>query len=182
MNHALVVGGTGMLTDVSLWLSSNDYHVSIIAQNKRKMENLILKSSNKSRITPVLVDYRQEEKLKEKLFEISRNHGGIQLVVAWIHSDADQAFSIINQVVAETVDHWRMFHILGSSTNLNELKQELHAADNCSYHQIQLGFIRNQNQSRWLTHSEISNGIIDAIKNDHPTYIVGMIKPWELRP
>ncbi|MDY0395679.1 short-chain dehydrogenase [Virgibacillus halophilus] len=111
-----------------------------------------------------------------------KNHGKIQLVVAWIHSDANHAFSIISQVIAETADHWHMFHILGSSANLNELKQELHVADNCSYHQVQLGFIRYQNQSRWLTHTEICNGVIDAIKRGDPTYTIGMTEPWELRP
>ncbi|MDY0395680.1 hypothetical protein RWE15_16220 [Virgibacillus halophilus] len=72
MMHALVVGGTGMLSDVSLWLSNHDYHVSVIAQNKQKMENLMAKSRNKSRLSPVLVDYHEDEKLKEKLLEISK--------------------------------------------------------------------------------------------------------------
>lgn len=33
MKHALVVGGTGMLADVSIWLVNQGYQVSIIARN-----------------------------------------------------------------------------------------------------------------------------------------------------
>lgn len=41
MKHALVVGGTGMLSKVSLWLVENDYHVSIIARNLERMKKLL---------------------------------------------------------------------------------------------------------------------------------------------
>ena len=33
MKHVLVVGGSGMLADVSLWLNNQGYHVSVIARN-----------------------------------------------------------------------------------------------------------------------------------------------------
>ncbi|MGY3190168.1 hypothetical protein ACVWXS_004902 [Lysinibacillus sp. TE18511] len=38
MRHALVVGGTGMLSGVSLWLLNQGYHVSIIARNSDCMK------------------------------------------------------------------------------------------------------------------------------------------------
>jgi short-subunit dehydrogenase len=61
MKHALVVGGTGMLAEVSLWLLENGYHVSIIARNMDRMNRLIEKKRFKSRVTPILVDYKNSD-------------------------------------------------------------------------------------------------------------------------
>ena len=36
--------------------------------------------------------------------------------------------------------------------------------------------------SRWLTNTEISNGVIDGIMNEKDYFIVGKIEPWERRP
>ncbi len=33
MAHALVIGGTGMLADTTLWLVKNGYDVSVIGRN-----------------------------------------------------------------------------------------------------------------------------------------------------
>ena len=52
MKHALVVGGTGMLSGVSLWLLDQGYHVSIIARNSDRMKNLIEQTDLDSHITP----------------------------------------------------------------------------------------------------------------------------------
>ncbi|WP_191126266.1 Rossmann-fold NAD(P)-binding domain-containing protein [Cerasibacillus terrae] len=41
MKHALIVGGAGMLSNVSLWILDKGYHVSIIARNPRRIKNLI---------------------------------------------------------------------------------------------------------------------------------------------
>lgn len=52
----------------------------------------------------------------------------------------------------------------------------------CLYRQIQLGFVTDYNSSRWLTHAETSSGVIEAIKTDSLTYIIGVTEPWEKRP
>ncbi|WP_400242173.1 hypothetical protein AB3U99_14995 [Niallia sp. JL1B1071] len=72
---------------------------------------------------------------------------------------------------------WRLFHITGSSSYLSKIKKELTIPQNCSYHQIQLGFILEKNYSRWLTHKEISAGVIEAIKHNCKRKIVGVIEP-----
>ncbi len=40
----------------------------------------------------------------------------------------------------------------------------------------------SSNRSRWLTHEEISKGVIDAINNPKGRYIIGQIEPWGQRP
>lgn len=48
---------------------------------------------------------------------------------------------------------------------------------------VKLGFIiEDNNSSRWLTNSEIAQGIIDAIEHEILEKHVGVFEPWNLRP
>ncbi|MGE8203600.1 short-chain dehydrogenase [Heyndrickxia sp. NPDC080065] len=182
MKHALVVGGTGMLAGVSLWLVNQGYQVSVIGRNPNRMESLAGKTEDKNAITPVLVDYSNEVLLKENVRSIIKENGPIQLVIAWIHSYAERSIDIILQEVSKQNDKWRLYHVLGSSKNLNEIKKKISTPDTCLYRQIQLGFILENDNSRWLTNEEISQGVIDSIQNDRLIYTVGTIEPWGKRP
>ncbi|QOV12288.1 short-chain dehydrogenase [Viridibacillus arvi] len=182
MKHALVIGGTGMLANVTLWLLDNNYQVSIIARDSQKMESLINKSANKSYITPVLVNYENDNKLRKELEILINKKGPIDLVIAWIHTGAIHALPSILEVISNTSDLWELYHILGSSNDLNEIKKNLTIKNNCIYRQIQLGFIIKKLTSRWLTNNEISNGVIEAIIKRRDQHIVGKIKPWDRRP
>ncbi|WP_043932612.1 short-chain dehydrogenase [Bacillus sp. EB01] len=182
MKHALVVGGTGMLSRVSLWLVENGYHVSIIARSAERMKQLIEKTSSYSNITPLLVDYRNNDQLKEKINLTIKQNGEIDIVVAWIHSTAEKALPIIVNEVSKGKYHWQLFHILGSSSDLEDIKNKIPAPSSCGYYQVQLGFISEGSQSRWLTNNEISEGVIEAIKQKKKLLTIGQIQPWEKRP
>ncbi|MED4701280.1 hypothetical protein P9436_19755 [Lysinibacillus capsici] len=39
-----------------------------------------------------------------------------------------------------------------------------------------------EGHARWLTHEEISQGVIVAIQQDPPIHIVGTLQPWAKRP
>lgn len=126
-------------------------------------------------MTPLLVDYTKGNLLKEKIKDTIKQNGSIDLVVAWIHSYAKEALSIIANEVSNTVDKWELFHILGSGSNLKDVKRKVATPENCSYYQIQLGFIIENDHSRWLTHQEISNGVIEAIQKKKKIHIVGQL-------
>ncbi|MGE7913678.1 hypothetical protein [Lysinibacillus xylanilyticus] len=57
MKHWLVIGGTGMLKDVSLWLIQQDNHVTVIGRQQKKMQSLINDVKNDSKFSPLIVDY-----------------------------------------------------------------------------------------------------------------------------
>ena len=99
MKNALVVGGTGMLSNVSLWLADKGYHVSVIGRNSEKMNLLLEKGLAHYRITPMLVDYRNDKELRTHINSFQQKYGKINLVVAWIHSIAENALNIIIEEV-----------------------------------------------------------------------------------
>lgn len=182
MKHALVVGGTGMLSGATLWLLDQGYHVSIIARNPDRMHRLIAKANIKNRVTPILVDYKNSDELKEQINSVIKQHGDIDLVMAWIHSYAEEALDVITKEASRNNHQWELFHVLGSSSDIDQMKKKAAVPENCLYHQVQLGFILEGTHSRWLTHQEISAGVVEAMQKREKTHTIGQIEPWERRP
>ncbi|WP_143833267.1 short-chain dehydrogenase [Oceanobacillus timonensis] len=181
--HTLIIGGTGMLSAASLWLAANSNKVSILARNQTKMERVLNKANAGSFITPLLVNYKDSTVLKEKIQAAIIQNGPIDLIIAWVHSDANHALDIICHEVAQESPSWKLYHVLGSSSNLNQMKDAtVKKYPGCQYRQIQLGFILDKESSRWLTHQEISDGVIDAVTYDREVKIIGTVEPWEKRP
>ncbi|GIN92299.1 short-chain dehydrogenase [Siminovitchia terrae] len=183
MEHALVIGGTGMLSGATHWLVQQNYRVSVIARNWGRMKRLIDQSEKPSAITPVLVDYCNVTDLRSEIKRIIHENGEIKLVVAWIHSIGKNALPIIAEVISKnSKNKWRLFHVLGSSIDLKKTVRDVDIPSGCRYRQIQLGFVIENDHSRWLNHKEISHGIIDCIQKDAPLHIIGTVEPWNLRP
>ena len=62
--HALIIGGTGMLTNVCIALARKGYIVSIIGRTKSKFQGIISESPVDS-IFPIVVDYNSSEVIDE---------------------------------------------------------------------------------------------------------------------
>jgi len=90
--------------------------------------------------------------------------------------------NLITKEVSNQNSEWDLFHVLGSSANLEKLKGKVSVPTNCLYYQVQLGFVIEDVLSRWLTHQEISNGVIETIQKRKQIHIIGAIEPWEKRP
>lgn len=180
VKQAIVIGGTGMLKGVTLWLAEQHYHVFVIGRSRKKL-NDVVKKAEPGRITPVSVDYHEDNNFRTKVAEIIRKHSPIELAVTWIHSSARHAFDILSEEIASgTEANWRLFHVRGSTAALST--EPVPTPQNCLYRQILLGFVIENGQSRWLTHQEIVDGIIKAIEKDQKQSIIGSIEPWEKRP
>jgi hypothetical protein len=182
MGHVLVVGGTGMLADVSKWHAKRHHKVSIIARDKLKMQKIETESSHKNNLYPLYVDYRNLSSLEEQILSAIATNGPILQVVAWVRSDALESLQVIIKIVSSKAKQWNLFHVLSSGTNVKEIKMQIDLPSNCEYKQIQLGFKVENNQSRWLTHHEISQGVIEAIESNNVSlHIVGQVTPIQRR-
>lgn len=181
MGHALVVGGTGMLSDVTVWLAKQGYSVSVIGRNKHRMDKTI-KRCPYSVIHPILLDYSNLDELDSKLRDAVTYFKDIELVVAWVHSYADEALAKLLAIISEITRDYRLFHVLGSSADLQQWRSKLTDHPKYKYHQIQLGFIINNEKSRWLTNAEIASGVIEAITKQESVHIIGVTEPMNRRP
>lgn len=175
--HTLVVGGTGMLAGVTRWLAEQGHIVSVVSRRAKTFGHV----SYRKLLNAIAVDYRDAEPLRHRIAEAIAAYGPIELAVFWIHSDAQEAFGITADEISNHAEiPWRLFHVRGSAAHLHpELPQ---VPTNCLYRQVVLGFVAEETGSRWLTHDEISGGVIDAIRSDREQSVVGTLEPWERRP
>ncbi len=180
--HTLVVGGTGMLSEVSMWLVEQGYTVSVIGRRFERLNTLVSQTGPYAiLLNRIVVDYRVSTDLQGGIDNAIAHYGPVDLAVYWIHSDAPDAF----RVIADKISHhagnpWKLFHVRGSATHLEARTPSV--PDNCLYRQVILGFVLEGKGSRWLTHGEISGGVIKAILQDEKQSVVGTLEPWENRP
>ncbi|WYP28085.1 short-chain dehydrogenase [Alkalihalobacillus sp. FSL W8-0930] len=179
MTHALSIGGTGMLTVATSWLDGHFEHLSVIGRDKRKAHELI--KNHKSQFTFHEVDYQDTEKLINTIEQI-HTRAPFDYIIAWVHSGTapDALPSVLTTIEQHQHIPYRLFHIKGSTHALKN--NPLPVPANCLYREVILGFQYNGAHSRWLTHSEISKGVIAAIQEDAESTIIGVLSPWEKRP
>lgn len=179
MKHALVIGGTGMLAKASVWLSENGYHVSVIGRNPEKMQQLV--GQTPAQLSPILVDYTLTSQLAQQISAIQQKNGPIQLVIAWVHSTGPLVIpSLLRMLLAH--QPVAFFHVNGSNSNLKDIKAKTAPPHHILYHQIQLGFKIENGISRWLTHDEISQGVIEAVQSGKAESVIGTTEPRDKRP
>lgn len=181
MKHALVVGGTGMLSEVCMWLVNQNYHVSVIGRNPEKMRGLV-ENAEKGRISSLLIDYQKVDELNMLLQKTMTENGPISLVVAWVHTGGEKGLAKLMETVSDNNETWKLYHVLGSRAKLAQVKRELNLPVNCHYFQVQLGFQLEGDRGRWLKNHEIAEGIIQAIQRNDPTSLIGVLEPLEMRP
>lgn len=131
------------------------------------------------------MDYTNTGALKFEIAKAIADNGEIDLVVAWIHGTAPDAIDTIKRELAnlQKGHPWTLVHIKGSSYDLSSiLDTEHHPSDSFQEKFVQLGFVIEGSTSRWLTHQEISEGVIRAIQGDQRKTVVGTLEPWEKRP
>ncbi|MFB4170120.1 short-chain dehydrogenase [Virgibacillus sp. JSM 102003] len=180
--YALVVGGTGMLKDVCHWLIEQEYHVYVIGRDQTKLKKLEQEATQPENLHGISVDYQNSTNLSNELSNLFESNGIPDIVVSWIHSTAPQALPLIKDMISkqDLSTDWRLIHIQGSARFFE--KENTPVPENCLYRRVYLGFILENNLSRWLTHNEISDGVIHAITTDNNETIVGTLEPWDMRP
>ncbi|GAA0501530.1 short-chain dehydrogenase [Salinibacillus aidingensis] len=181
--HALVIGGTGMLSEVTVWLNNKGYFVSVIGRRKERYHQLMEKVESPENISSILVDYHKTDELRQALTEAIENHGAFDRVVAWVHSSAPDVIPTLLKLQEQyhREKGFELFHVKSSTSYFVE-EETPELPDGCTYSEIFLGFKQSSGHSRWLTHEEISEGIKDSIHHSRPQTIVGQIEPWEQRP
>ncbi|WP_281285907.1 short-chain dehydrogenase [Melghirimyces algeriensis] len=184
----IVVGGTGMLRDVSVYLTQKGCNVTVIARNQKRLNTLVEESGSvEGCIHPVQVDYRDDHLFIHQVEKAISTYGPIRMAVVWIHSTAPQAPYQLASLLNETTPSCDYFHVLGSSVadpsqQDGRRKKQFMQYPHIQYHEVILGFVVEKNGSRWLTNKEISQGVIRAIQSNQKQTVVGTVDPWSKKP
>lgn len=186
--HAVVIGGTGMLRRVSLYLAEQGHIVSVIARSRERLESLVRAASPfPGNVNPLALDYRENERLVKELRGAVERYGPVELAVCWIHSVAPDALRLTVETLSASASSLCVVHVRGSAS-ANPASggprppEWMRKFPSVRYRQAILGFVVEGGRSRWLTHEEISDGVISAIAKGAETAIVGTVEPWSMRP
>lgn len=174
-NHALVIGGTGVLAGVCLQLAREDYSVTVIGRTLSKFKRLQIESPPNS-IFPLMTDYDTDDVYGE-INKAIRGRGPFDLIISWTPN-----YSFLERICEMNPgeEPFRLFHVKGSRRYFED--EPIQIPGLCKYRKVFLGFVMEDSGSRWLTHEEIACGVIKQIKSDEEVGIIGQIHPYEARP
>lgn len=185
--HALVIGGTGMLRGVCLHLAASGYVVSVLARGSGRLKELIrLAGPHGQSIVPIEQDYREITAFRRSLHEANSKNGPIRLCVGWISSDAVETHETTADALG-SLSSWKSYlEVRGSSWAkpagpVPGWEARFLRYSHLRYRVVTLGFMMSDGRARWLTHDEISDGVIRAIDGD-TSGTVGIVRPWSARP
>jgi len=192
-NHTLTIGTTGMLTEATRELFKESKHLTCIARTSESLGRLEPTLSNLgNNFYPITADYQATDDFMTAI-EQAWNIAAFDLIVVWMHSSGERSLIQLIEFLSNQTQSINFLHVVGSAVaNPNQKAESANfkVGDNLKYHQVILGFqIENSNSqsvdqwvSRWLTHKEISQGVLEAIREKKEKYIIGTVKPWSARP
>lgn len=172
--HSLIIGGTGMLSGAALQLVGAGHLVSVIGRSKEKFD--LLQAQAGSPIYPLLGDYR-EEGVYGLVQQAIAERGPFDEIISWCpESRVLERIAALN-AKAETCT---VLQVKGSRRYFGD--EAVILPPNCRCREVFLGYVIEGNKSRWLTHEEISQGVIGALAKGESRSIIGQIEPYGKRP
>jgi len=134
-------------------------------------------------------DYHDPAAFRAALDAACREAGPMTLGVAWFHTLKIAAPRLLAERIGTPEQPGRLFQVLGSGvadpSRPDRLEMAAAVAANlpaCRLRQVVLGFQVEPGGSRWLTHDEISGGVLNAIAEDLEFSVIGRTNPWAARP
>lgn len=184
----LIIGGTGMLKEASEYFIQREKQVSLVSRNLQKLETFKNQHPDK-KVCTLALDYTNTENFIHQLKTHFEHIAICQKVICWMHNSGHNTlkalFNLLNNYPTSKTPKTpiQFYHILGSaSRNPTNNQLQIKQFTNIRYRTIVLGFKLQGNYSRWLTHKEISDGVISAVESSSEKSIIGQIEPWHLHP
>ena len=153
--RALVLGGTGMLAGVATALLDDGWHVVLPSRRRPTAP-----STNGRGARWVKADWTSPDALADAARDALG--GPADLLVAWVHREVRSG--VLHAVAPLLAPGGPVVEVHGSaSANPVGGCPEPILADHPTQ-QVVLGYVRHAGRTRWLTHQEISAGVLAAVR------------------
>lgn len=190
--HALVIGGTGMLRWACTTLARRGAEVTVVARDPRRLHTLATEAAGMpGRIAPLACDYRDAQRLEAALEATLSERGRPDPTIAWMREDALAGLHAVARVLEATggegqAGACRLVHVLPSAARSpvvrKRYRDEFGRYGAIRYRQVVLGFEIDEGISRWLTDTEISDGVLRSLELHASEFVVGRVHPWSQSP
>lgn len=167
----LAIGATGMLANASRALGRDSQHLTLFARRPRFLAERL--GAEGMSVGYFEVDYHDRQALRFALVRAQQQHGEADLALCWVHSSASEAIPEIAASVGAKAD---IVQVLGSASRpLSDLGNSVCKVRDARVRRVVLGCRHEDGGLRWLTHSEISAGVLDAIHTGAALSVVGSL-------
>lgn len=186
---ALVLGGTGMLQGCAEELLERGWRVVLPCRRaKPEMGQAARAAMRRRGHTPtgdscwVAADWARADELAERVrAELDRP---VDLLVAWVHASYREAvLKAVEPLLAPTAPVVEV-HDIGAINPTRGVPDPL--LEGHPTQQVVLGFVRHSDRTRWLTHEEISEGVMQAVHRalegkQSSVHQLGEVDTWVVR-
>lgn len=182
--HALIIGGTGMLLDAATSIARSARKSTFVARRAGSHCRLAQQLGEANGYQLLLLDWTEPGTFLDALQSHLNRLPAPDLVLGWFH---DPGLASLLAARLEVRSQCKFVHVIGSgSKNPADLATwsaaKFTQLPQINYRQVLLGYVREGTASRWLTDTEICNGVLAAISLNAKRIIVGRIAEWERRP
>lgn len=155
--RALVLGGTGMLAGVASALLDDGWHV--VLPSRRRPGNPLTNGNGRGAVW-VKADWTLPQALADTAGKALG--GPADLLVAWVHREVRTG--VLKAVLPLLKEDAPVVEVHGSASANPVGGCPDPILDNHPTQQVVLGYVRHAGRTRWLTHDEISDGVVAAVR------------------
>ncbi|WP_173916733.1 short-chain dehydrogenase [Halobacillus sp. Marseille-Q1614] len=172
--HILIIGGSGMLRELALRLNKEGHEVSVLGRNQKKLREVKDLAVNPGKLHLISSDYTNRDSFIKDIEQLIEQRP-VQKVVAWFHRKGDQALQEMCDLFSKQRTEWEIIHVKGSRAGNPAHNFSPNTGLMCTFKQVILGHVMEKDHMRWLTHSEISAGVYEAMHSPRATSTVGRV-------
>lgn len=173
-----------MLSACTVALANSSSCATVLGRNQDRLEVIKLLVHCSENLHTTVVDYQEPAQLQQALKESVSARGEFDLVVIWMHDEPAVIHQLLKPFLGSASTRCHVVWVLGSAAAdpTQSYQPILTCNDNSIITEVILGFKVTDNGSRWLTRSEICQGVIYAVINGLSRHIVGVVEPWSAHP
>lgn len=175
--HTLIIGGTGMLFEASVQLAAQSHRLTCVARTRASLARLkAALPGDHGKHHMLTLDWAQPQAFVAGITAHIHATEAPDLVVAWVH-DEPLGLQVASALGGSPL---KFFHVLGSAAaNPARMAARWQARaqfpPHVAYCQVVLGAVSQGGHSRWLTHAEISAGVLHAVQAQQGLFVVGTL-------
>lgn len=178
VGDVLLIGGTGMLRPAVHQLVDRGRRVVVAS---RRPDRAAPPAAGRGEFVPVVAAWQKPEALSDSIVSATGGHP-VTHVVVWVHSPYRTA--VMGELEHTVASDAIVVQVWGSAGEdpRNVLATERVTLPGRRMRHVILGYAIEAKVSRWLTHTEISDGVLRALDRPEALQIIGQIDPWDHRP
>ena len=170
IENALIIGGTGMLAEASAHLAQISNNLTIASRNPHAL-------AVKLKANPLELDWENLSEANVRLDKILP----CDLIVSWVREWVqEEGLGLITPLEALLKPGGRSIRVHGCESADPKVREKVNAGSRTDINRqtVILGWINQPEGARWLTHSEISQGVIHTINSPQlKNFVVGSLEP-----